>query len=258
MKSKHTLSSLIRWFKPDRLIPILTMLGAGLVLILSTIGFVQLSTPDTIIIALLALISVDALWERLTILSSIESKLDHITAVHTLRSRHEKPRLDEFCANASDISILAISSLSVRTSQLTFIEGSLRRGCSIRLVLLDPDSPGLIAFNMTSKVDTAANDIRSTLAVLSELIEKQGSKGKLKIRLSKVFIPFTMFARDLYCSSGSMVVQYLNYKQDITERPHVVLTVEDHNHWFVMYRNQFEAIWSASVPFAPTSQKSGN
>jgi hypothetical protein len=64
-----------RWIKPSRFIPLLTILGAGTAIIFSLFGIIGLSVAENIILALLALLAVDALIERLSILERIETKL---------------------------------------------------------------------------------------------------------------------------------------------------------------------------------------
>jgi membrane protein implicated in regulation of membrane protease activity len=46
-----------QWIKPNRLIPLLTILGAGTAIVLSLLGVIKLSVAENIIIALLALLA---------------------------------------------------------------------------------------------------------------------------------------------------------------------------------------------------------
>ena len=56
-----------QWIKPNRLVPLLTILGAGTVLTLSLLGAIAFNLFENITIALLALLAVDALTERLSV-----------------------------------------------------------------------------------------------------------------------------------------------------------------------------------------------
>ena len=92
-----------RWLAPDRLIPSLTILGAGVAIVLSLIKAIQLTTAEEIIIALLALISVDALNERLSLLEKIEARLHSLGTENTLKSRNDLKSPVEKAKYASEI-----------------------------------------------------------------------------------------------------------------------------------------------------------
>lgn len=68
--------------KLGRLIPLVTASAALGIGLMSSVGYVQLSLADEAIIALLALLAIDALGERLSMLEQINKKLDGLSKNH--------------------------------------------------------------------------------------------------------------------------------------------------------------------------------
>lgn len=238
------------WFKPSRLIPILTILGAGTAIVLSLLDILTLSIAENIIIALLALLAIDALTERLSILDGIEARLQYLSAGQTLRSRSDVPTVDTHAAHATEICFIAISGISLKVRYFGFLENKIKNGCKVKVLLLDPNGVGVQASKLISRVTTAESDIQTALESFKEL-SKIKSKGKFEVRLSPAFIPFTMQAVDLQKPTGSMVVEFHTYKKTLNERPHIFLTALDHPQWFEFYRKQFEQAWADSTSWSP-------
>lgn len=230
----------------SRLIPGITVFGAGLAILLSLLGIMKFSLSEGIIVALLGLLAADALTERMGILDRLERTLSTIRVGKTLRSRHEILPIPQHAAGATEICIAAISAISVAHSNLHFFTTRLKEGCKLRLVLLNPKSPHLEAFDLQSGTATAESSIRAALGVLESLLYEP-SPGSCEIRLSEVFLPFSMVAVNPNTHHGSMVVEFYAYRKKVDERPHLHLTAGESPHWFGYYRTQFESIWSDSI-----------
>lgn len=242
-----------RWIKPSRLVPLLTILGAGTAIILSLLGIIGLSVAENIILALLALLAIDALTERLSVLEKIENKLSSLSSGQQLRTRNELPSVETQAAYASEICIIAISATSVLAQNLHFFEKKVKSSCKLRVILLNPDSSSLQTFNLLDGGYTAKSDIERTLRLLKEHARIEWAKDKCEIRLSKVFLPFSMFAVDLQKESGSMVITYFGYRTDtiFSGRANIFLTQSDNAEWFKFYREQFENFWSDATLWLP-------
>jgi hypothetical protein len=168
-----------------------------------------------------------------------------------LKSRAEIPSVEEQAGYASEICIIAISGISLSVRYLAFFERKLKGGCKIRIILLDPSASSLHTWNLLNKITTAEADIKSGLNVFRALAQMDSSKGKFEIRLSDVFLPYSMFAVDLQKEFGSMVVEFHAYKRTIGERPHIFLTPQNAPKWFDFYRQQFEQAWSDATAWTP-------
>lgn len=239
-----------KWLAPSRLVPLMTILGAGVAIVLSLIKIVQLSTADEIIIALLALVAVDALNERLNLLEKIESRLSNLSSEQVLKSRYAMQNPIAQASYASEICICVIHGTSVIFPYTGFYAAKLKDGCNIRIILLAPDSPVIDSINLRSKHSQTKQHILSALENLKGLTTLQAT-GKCEVRLTSTSIPFSMFAVDLKKGSGSMNVEYYAYKVSIDDRPHVLLTASNCPYWFNYYRQQFEQIWSDAVTWTP-------
>ena len=251
MNSQISRSGFKAWLRPGRLIPILTILGAGIALVLSLLNIIALTIAENIIVALLALLAVDALTERLSILERLDTKMRLISFNEGLRKRSEIPLVEEQAANAYEICILAVSAISLIIRYLSFFENILMKGSSIRVILLNPGSESLNAWKLQMKVTTTVSDINSSLEMLRGIMQATDAKGECEIRLSEVFVPFSMVATDIHHESGSMVVEYHTYRTTLSERPHILLAPSENPYWFNFYREQFEQLWSDSKLWSP-------
>lgn len=251
MKFSNFKSVVKKWIKPNRLIPLITIFGAGIAILLSLLKIIELSIAGEIIIALLALIAVDALSERLDILEKIRDSLGKLSTGQVLKTRKELVSLPEFANHASEIYIVAISAIGLISRNLDFIEGKLKNGCRVRIVLLDPDSPSVETLRMQAKITSIEKDIGVTLELLKQLAEFSNKSDKLEVRFLKVFLPFAVVAVDPYKDSGAMTVEYRTYKKLYTERPHIYLTKADTPQWFQFYRDQIETAWSDAYQWKP-------
>ncbi|MEO1347997.1 MAG: hypothetical protein AAFW84_04240 [Cyanobacteria bacterium J06635_15] len=239
-----------KWLTTSRLIPLLTILGAGLAVVLSLINVIRLDTSDEIIIALLALVAVDALNERLNVFEKIEARLNHLSSDQGLRGRYAMQNPVEQATDASEICLCAIHGTSAIFPYVNFYANRLRKGCNIRILLLHPESSAVEQINLRSQHSQTKQHIFSTLETLKNLASTQ-SAGKCEVRLMNTSMPFAMFAVDLGKKSGLMNVEYYSYKVAIDDRPHVLLTASECPYWFTYYQQQFEKIWSDSVIWVP-------
>jgi len=246
-----------QWLRPNRLIPLLTILSAGVAIVLSLLNIIQLTVAEQIVIALLALLAVDALTERLSVLEKIEAKLEEIEAeledlpaLQALRSRDVLPSIENQAAQASEICIAAVSAVSL-SHHAGFYRSKIAGGCKIRVILLDPQGQSLQTWELQNKKPTAAGDIKGTLMGFEDLVKMKATEGGCEVRLSKVFLPYSVVAVDMNKKSGSMIVEFHAYKRLVDERPHVFLTPTQNSKWFNFYREQFEEAWSQAVVWAP-------
>lgn len=251
MGSQKSVSPWRNWLKPNRIIPLLTILVAGITGILGILNLFKISPVEGIIIALLALLAIDGLTERLSILEKIESKLGSYTIGEALRSRSQLLSPSEMASTALEIAFVGVSGISIFVNHLGFFEQKLKVGCKLRFILLDPDSPSLQTWNLMSKVTTTESDIRTALELLKGLVQVGKVKGKCEIRLSKVYMPFGMLISDPYKDDGLMNVEFYTYKTTLSDRPHIQLSRSQCKQWYDFYLKQFDEIWSDSQVWTP-------
>lgn len=217
---------------------------------LSLLDVYKLSVSENIVIALLGLLAADSLIERLNVLERLDARIGKLATGQLLRSRRDMLSVREQTEHASEICIAAVSAISVSIQNAKFFETKVRKGCRVRVILLNPVNPVLEVWNMQNRFTSAETDIKSTLQTFSSL-QQIKSKGKFEVRLSDVFLPFSMVATDMQRQTGTMIVEFHGFKVALDERPHILLTAQDNPDWFKHYKLQFEEAWSKAKPWSP-------
>jgi len=234
-----------------RIIPLVTILGGILAVVLGNVGVLSLSAADQVIIGLLAFLAIDAVLERIGVLRRIEQFISEAKAVTGLRPRSEIPRPDVFGRHAASIDIIAISAVSIITQHRNFYRERLKEKCRIRVVLLHPESDtvGVHARQSHGSEKVIKDHIYSTIAALAPLLEPERSRADVvELRLSSVFLPFSVVAVDLERPGGAIVAEFHTYRCDLDTRAHVVVERQNHNHWFKFFESQIETAWNDAVP----------
>jgi len=231
------------WLRIGRLIPLLTISAAVTVEILSLFGLFEVTMSENVIIGLLTLLAADALVERLTYLEKIDERLERLPEPELLRDRSQLIRMEDLAANAKEICAAGMSLISIIPPYVDFYIQKLRDGCNLRFLLLDPKSRAVTIGDQELLSQTMKNEIETSLRVLNKLIALEDSKGKCEVRLSRARLPFSMVIIDSQKDLGRMTVEFLAYKKDLRERPHIQLTKRDNYKWFQFFYNQFESLW---------------
>lgn len=239
------------WLRPGRIVPLLTLLVAGSAGVLSLFNLYGATFVDGVIITLLALLAIDALTERLTLLEKIERQLSTLPIGQQLKSRSQLLSSSELASTAREISMVVVSGIALFHSDLGFFQQKMREGCKFRIVLLDPTSSALQTWDKLVKVTVTGSDIRAVQEMIKQLMEMEGVKGECEVRLSKVFLPYRLFMTDPDKNSGSMVVEFYTFKTAISDRPNLQISKLRDQHWFEFYRTQFEQFWLEAERWNP-------
>ncbi len=238
------------WFRFSRVLPMLTVSGAGLAIVLALLGFVKLTFAESIIIALLALLAIDSLGERISVLEKLEDRLSRLTIGHAFKPRKEILTPIEHGKYSSKIDLLASHAVSAIAPYISFYKSKMSSGCKLRIMLLDPKSPSLFYLNSLKEDSSTEMYIHSSLELLKELV-KSNSRGSCEVRLTKILLPFSIFSVDTDTDEGSMIVEFRGYKVSIDDRPHIHLTANDSSYWYNYYWQQFERAWTEATIWEP-------
>ncbi|RIK73280.1 hypothetical protein DCC62_17710 [candidate division KSB1 bacterium] len=233
------------WLKLRRLLPLLTIAFAVGVGVLSFFDLIA-QVPDEVIVTLLALIAVDALVERMSLLEKISARVEKWPEEEVLRDRSKLNRMEELAAGATEIWAAGISLVSIIRPYDNFYLQKLRDGCNLRFLLLDPNSKAAEVWNKKQQTPTAKKDIKLSLQSLDNLIKHRNLKGKCEVRLAQAFLPFSLVIVNGQKDYGKMTVEMLAYKKNLHDRPHLQLTKRDHEKWFRFFSDQFEILWQDS------------
>lgn len=159
---------------------ILAFLGAGG--FLQRLGF----TTDQIILALLGILAVDTVVERLGYLSRIEDSVKSLsvaTSKPLFLSRamlNADEPFEQFVVRGRDVLISGVSLVGTVGPLRTLFKTTIQRGTNLCFLLLDPESPclELAARSHGVSAESLRNDIISSLGHLQQLVDSVGSSKK--------------------------------------------------------------------------------
>ena len=237
------------WLRIGRLVPLMTILVAMIVGIMSLLGLFQATLAEGIIITLLAFLAFDALVERLSLLEKIDTTVTKWTDREFLKDRSELVRMKELAAGATEICAAGISLISIIRPYDDFYIQKLRDGCNMRFLLLEPDSDIVMVWDEGQLAPGTKNEIETSLRVLDNLIRQKNLKGKCEVRVSRAYLPFSIVIVDGEKDRGMMTVEMLVYKKSLAERPHFQLLRREQERWFQFFYDQFERRWREGRPW---------
>jgi hypothetical protein len=249
-----------QWLKPSRLIPSLTILAAGVAVVLSLFKVIVLSLAEDIIIALLGFLAADALIERLGLLEKVESRLGSLIQrfgaqdAPFLQSRKDLARFPETAQDAKDIFIIACSASGILTEHTQFFIDRVKQGARIRLAVVNPDENAVVEIVGRSDimpVQTQIADMRTAAGVIEHIGTHIPNTHLFEVRVFD-YVPtlsFVMIDGDL--PTGRISAELYLYQIDPWRRPHFLVTAKDHPDWYSYFRDICEAIWqNAKVPLS--------
>ncbi len=240
-----------KWLKFERIVPLGTVATALAAGIADVLDLIELTVAEDVIITILGLLAADALVERTSILERIHEAVLSIPKREMLRGRDQIVRIQDMAAGAREIAAAGISLISLVNPNITFYRRKLDAGCNMRFLLLDPTSQALETWDAMLPAPTTAQDINSVLANLSTLL-KHEAPGRCEVRLSRVYLPFSLVMVDPGLDTGRMTVEMHVYKMGTDERLHFILDQVGDRKWFDFFRGQFEDIWEDSRPWDGT------
>lgn len=233
-----------QWFGIGSIIPLLTIIGAGLALTLSWIGILNFTTSESIVIGLIALLAIDALTERLTILKRIEEKIDKKFETSFLKKRTELEKTNLFAKDALEFYVVAIHAGNLFSTYLGFFEEKVKAGLKLRALILDPKGDAIKVWSKVSKYSDNESRIDSAIAMM-KIISQSSTQNQCEVRLNNSFVPYSAVYVKLP-DDEKMIVEYYPYKMAVDSKPHVILSKKENEYWFSYYYNQIENAWKDS------------
>jgi len=241
-----------RLFSLRNLVPALVILGA----VIGSLGLTPFGlkfNDQQVILALLGFLAIDALIERLDILTSIEKNVKEIqrsvgsksNASQFFKKRSALPRMEQLIGTAKDeIWISGVSLGTMVNIHWVFAE-KIKQGCKIRFLAFDPDgeacSQAAKYYNWKSP-DDILRLIKHNLSTLAQ-IPNQGSGNRLQIRVIDQVLSSGFFIVDPKKDNAQMIVQMYMYHTDSLTSPVFELSKKEDSAWFSIFLDQFQTVW---------------
>lgn len=243
------------------MVPLLTILSAPVAIVLSRIDILKLTTAESIIIALLALLAVDALSERIGLLERIEThlvslgdKIESRTSADKLfLPRDELPSFESHCQKGEDIWVAGRSLRGLLNNHGKDIQAAAKSGKRFRFLIVDPDKPtvmdAMAAGSYTHPTGAAARQMgREALDHLKRLIENTPADA-VEVRLTDHIPTCVYFIIDGEKPRGELYIEMYGYKISPSQRFHVHLTRSADHRTFASYFNQLNSMWQNAKPW---------
>jgi hypothetical protein len=242
-----------RWLQWDRLVPGATILLTVVAQGLSLFGVIRLSLGENLIVLLLALLAVDALTERLTILEKIRNDIKNIDN-RILLDRNELSPLPHRIAQCRTIHFVGMSLVSLAVQHYGDLAKKAQEGCEIRILVLNPNNDQLIkttcSFVRSLTPDAHRQQILTSLDTLCSNLKKFKT---VDIHITDYPISHNFFAVNAEKMDGEMWIEpYLSWGTPY-ERPCIHLQQSKDPTWFERFWIEYEEMWSHSKPYQCSS-----
>jgi len=229
--------------------------------LLTVFGVVDIKVVSGTTLAVLALLAVSGLATRHRS-EAVERRLEQlaanlsgdIPADRFLKSR--MPVLDEDVASAADIGLIGVTLTRTVRDLLPVLDRRLRRGASIRVLVIDGDGPARTEAVARSRgadaPDFYQHRLASTIDLLGVLASAAQDESALQLRLLPYVPTFGMCLIDPAETYGRIHVEIYQH-QSIEQNPSFSLRADRDSHWYQLFARQFETLWASAQPYRLTA-----
>ncbi|UCC96781.1 MAG: hypothetical protein JSW66_13155 [Phycisphaerales bacterium] len=249
--------------KKDNLVSLVIAFVAFLVAILGLFtSSISTSSLLAAVLVVLGLLAVTNVIEREARLDQTERKIDDI--VSQLSSARctiflgakDIPPLDDYLANADELFYAGGHLWNLVHGNANFLRRWLRGGRVLKLILQDPENPGLRSVRMPCvnyDHTTYVRQIRDTLQMLAEF-KKEIPGAKLEVRLTARAPTQSVSIVDGHRGGTDMCMLLHLPESDHGTGPFIRLPRIESGGWFdLFYERYYERLWDEASPM-PDSQ----
>jgi hypothetical protein len=159
------------------------------------------------------------------------------------------PELEQTMSRARELLITGVTRNTLFTSKYSWFEDSLTKGCSIRVMLIDPSCDAIVVaaerYYAERSSESTRNRINQTLRILAEL--KRSTGGDLSARLTAHPLAMGAIAVDarpgIRAEATALFAEYYTYQA--RGEPKFVLQPTD-GQWFENLYQEAEALWAGA------------
>jgi hypothetical protein len=215
---------------------------------------------DQVLLGLLAFLAIDALIERIELLTDSEedvTKLRELATSQTagkgfLRFRRDFPRTEDMIAEARKeiwVSGIALDTMARLTE---VFDSKLEKGFNLRFLAVNPqeDTVREISGYLGEDAGDLAGRVRINLKKLHRRLA-QAYPQRVNIRVIDHRPALGYFVVDPHLEQGYMTVASYLYQTEGSELPIITLSQRAHPQWFNVYLKEFEMLWDGAAKWEP-------
>jgi hypothetical protein len=224
--------------------------------LLSVFSVVSIKVVGAATLAVLALLAASGLATRHQS-EEVDSRLDQLAAAMSgdvpadrfLKTR--MPALDADIAAAADIRLVGVTLTRTVRDLLPNLDRRLRKGASIRVLVIDGDSPARTEAVARSRgadsPDFYQHRLASTIDLLGVLASAAPDEVALQLRVLPYVPTFGMCIIDPAEPYGRIHVEIYQH-QTIEQNPSFILRADRDSPWYQLFAQQFETLWDSARP----------
>lgn len=224
-----------------------TVFAAILLVILNLLGVVPSTMLTPLTLAVLGLLALATLSNRY----QFEGLVKQITKGSTaLFQENVAATFASDLQSASEIWFVGVSLSRTVKSHYSLLENLLRKGATIRVLLVDPESSDTVSLIAKREYGERFSDerirslIRGTMEDLCSL--KKIAPDKLTIRVIQYPLGFGAVATNPMSSTGALYLEHYSYKMAGGSLPKFTIKPQD-GQWYDFYRTEVEMLWKDGV-----------
>lgn len=221
--------------------------------IFGVFGVFQATILSAGILATLSILTYTTLTTRRT-LNDVSQTITSLQSVADIGLK-DRETLDPFKKRITGVNtvwLLGPSLVNVLSPNDYLFKEKIRNGGEIQVLIFNPESLHLpiIAEQVGRRPDSVKMDIKKSLDICRDLTQGGLGVGKFEVRLTEMIPGYSMVISDPSNKhSGHIMVEYLGYRSNLDERPHLELDVSKHRRWFEYYLNQYNELWNSATPY---------
>jgi hypothetical protein len=253
-------------FKVERLpstVAGLVALAGGVILtLLSLRSRLTVMQSLSAILGLLTFVAFGEVLQRIVTLTALEERVKELqsefgTYKIQLRPMKELTPFEEFVGDADELLLVGLTKIGIIVQRMNYFSELVRRGCTVRVILLDPDEPnllGTVANNLEIDEDRLATDLRQTVSTLQSIRSRlsPAANRRLQIRYSPASPGLGMVIARGGKHSARIQLYFYTYQTDPGDRPGVEIEQSSEPLWFDYFRSKYEGMWHDLVTNAAT------
>lgn len=244
----------------------LIILLAIVVGILGLAGIVRFEIISAAILATLGLLassllanrrSTDRLTDRVTTLDTKMSQR-HPSLDDLFITRGKLPTFQQQLEDAQSIDICGMSLLAVAATYRGYLLDRVKRGCTLRLMLLDPDNEQLMQMVEPFIPDHDVHKHTTAISLALEYLNRDPAlfnSDLVQIRLYDKPLAHALLMVNRNRPDARLRVEMYMRMSEPADSPGFYIHKQDEPRWFDIFATEFEEHWANATPYRPATGK---